>query len=86
MATLSSSGGDYGGRGGVESAASRESAVIPEYSREEESKDRRAYLFVSVGGEETIISMGMVEPYKKIIQHAGMCVWCVYCHLILWGL
>lgn len=44
--------------------------TIPEYTAEEESKDR-TYRFVSVGGDETIISMAMVEPYKKMVQHAG---------------
>ena len=45
--------------------------VIPEYSSTEECKDRRSHLLVSVGGEETTISMELVEPYKKVVQHAG---------------
>ena len=49
---------------------SRGRDIIPEYTAAEESKDR-TYRFVSVGGDETIISMAMVEPYKKLVQHAG---------------
>lgn len=45
--------------------------AIPEYTSEEEFKERRSHRYVSVGGEETVISMDMVGPYKKIIQHAG---------------
>ena len=45
---------------------------IPEYTSAEELKERRSHRYVSVGGEETIISMDMVKPYKKLIQHAGM--------------
>lgn len=45
---------------------------IPEYTSEEELKERRSHRYVSVGGEETIINMDMVKPYKKLIQHAGL--------------
>ncbi len=44
--------------------------VIPEYTAEEECKDR-TYRYVNVGGDETVISMAMIEPYKKLVQHAG---------------
>jgi len=52
----------------------RASESIPEYTAEEECKDRN-YRRVEVGGEETTISMAMVEPYKKLVQHAGEGVW-----------
>ena len=45
---------------------------IPEYTSAEELKERRSHRYVSVGGEETIINMDMVKPYKKLIQHAGL--------------
>lgn len=48
--------------------------AIPEYTSAEEFKERRSHRYVSVGGEETIVSMDMVGPYKKIIQHAGYIV------------
>lgn len=45
--------------------------AIPEYTSAEEFKERRSHKYVSVGGQETIVSMDMVAPYRKIIQHAG---------------
>ncbi len=45
--------------------------AIPEYSSTEECKERRSHRYVSVDGDETTISMDMVNPYRKIIQHAG---------------
>ena len=44
---------------------------IPEYTSAEEFKERRSHRYVSVGGEETLVSMDMVGPYRKTIQHAG---------------
>lgn len=44
---------------------------IPEYSSAEEFKERRIHRYVSIAGEEKVINMDLVEPYKKIIQHAG---------------
>ena len=45
--------------------------AIPEYTSEEEFKERRSHRYVHVGGEEITINLDMVGPYKKIIQHAG---------------
>lgn len=45
--------------------------TIPEYLPAEERKDERSHRLVNVGGEEVTISMDLVKPYKKIIQHAG---------------
>ncbi len=53
------------------SKSSAKPKPIPEYSSAEEFKERRSHQIVSVGGEENVISLNMVEPYKKIIQHAG---------------
>ena len=50
---------------------------IPEYTAEQECKDRN-YRRVEVGGEETTISMAMVEPYRKLVQHAGEGIWRVH--------
>ena len=44
---------------------------IPEYTLREEVEQSRAYRFVSVGGEETTVNMTIVQPYRKILQHAG---------------
>jgi hypothetical protein len=44
---------------------------IPEYTSAEECKDKRARRYVSIGGVEVSVSMDMVQPYRKIIQHAG---------------
>ena len=52
---------------------------IPEYSIKEETEEVRTHRFVSVAGEEYVINMTLVEPYRKIVQHAGGCGcgWCV---------
>lgn len=47
---------------------------IPEYSFEEEAEDLRKHRLVQIGGEEKNIDMDIVQPYRKIIQHAGMLV------------
>ena len=44
---------------------------IPEYTLREEVEQSRTYRFVSVGGEETNVNMAIVQPYRKILQHAG---------------
>ncbi len=45
---------------------------IPEYSTHEEAEEVRAHRLVSVGGAEHVIDMTLVEPYRNIIQHAGI--------------
>ncbi len=45
--------------------------LIPEYSVEEEKKDSRTYRLIQVGGEEVTVNLALIEPYKKIVQHAG---------------
>ena len=44
---------------------------IPEYSFKQEAEDLRKHRLVQVGGEEKNIDMDIVQPYRKIIQHAG---------------
>ena len=44
---------------------------IPEYSVEQESEDMRKHRYINVGGEEMTIDMDLIQPYRKIIQHAG---------------
>ncbi len=45
---------------------------IPEYSTREEAQEVRTHRHVSVGDGEHVIDMTLVEPYRNIIQHAGM--------------
>ena len=47
---------------------------IPEYSAKEEIEQTRTHRFVSVAGDEHVIDMTLVQPYRKIVQHAGVCV------------
>ncbi len=44
---------------------------IPEYSVEEETKESRTYRLIQLGGEEVTINLSLIQPYKKIVQHAG---------------
>lgn len=44
---------------------------IPEYTPQEEAEQSRKFRFVNVGGEKVTINMTTVQPYRKIIQHAG---------------
>lgn len=44
---------------------------IPEYTFKEESRETRTWRHVHVGGEDTTINMSLIQPYRKIIQHAG---------------
>ncbi len=45
---------------------------IPEYSFKEEAEDLRKHKLVRIGEEEKNIDMDIVQPYRKIIQHAGI--------------
>ena len=45
---------------------------IPEYSTREEAQEVRTHRHVSVGDGEHVIDMTLVEPYRNIIQHAGI--------------
>lgn len=57
---------------------------IPEYSFKQEAEDLRKHRLVRIGEEEKNIDMDVVQPYRKIIQHAGTlyCV-CTYNRIIL---
>ena len=44
---------------------------IPEYPLEEELRQNRMYRLVQVGGEEVTVNLSLIEPYRKIVQHAG---------------
>jgi len=44
---------------------------IPEYTPQEEAEQSRKFRFVNVGGEKVTINMTTVQPYRKIIHHAG---------------
>lgn len=44
---------------------------IPEYTPQEEAEQSRKFRFVNVGGEKVTINMTTVQPYRKIVQHAG---------------
>lgn len=44
---------------------------IPEYSFEQEAEELRKHRLVRIGEEEKNIDMDIVQPYRKIIQHAG---------------
>lgn len=56
---------------------------IPEYSFKQEAEDLRKHRLVRIGEEEKNIDMDIVQPYRKIIQHAGVCVYHkVYFHYI----
>ena len=48
-----------------------ETPKIPEYSYKQESDDLRKHRLVKVGEEQMNIDMDLVQPYRKIIQHAG---------------
>ena len=48
--------------------------TIKEYSAEEEQKDTRRFRLVTVGDESVKIDMEEVEPYRKVIQHMGECI------------
>ncbi len=50
-----------------------ETAPIPEYTSAQEHEERRAHRSIIIGAEEISVSMDMVEPYKKIVQHTGEC-------------
>lgn len=45
---------------------------IPEYSFKQEAEDLRKHRLVRIGEEEKNIDMDIVQPYRKIVQHAGM--------------
>ena len=47
---------------------------IPEYSHKQESDDLRRHRLVHIGEEEMNIDMDLVQPYRKIIQHAGIII------------
>lgn len=49
-----------------------EAPVIPEYSFKQEADDLRKHRLVQVGEEEKNVDMDIVQPYRKIIQHAGI--------------
>lgn len=51
--------------------STEESPKIPEYSYKQESDDLRKHRLVQVGEEQMNINMDLVQPYRKIIQHAG---------------
>ena len=44
---------------------------IPEYSFKQEAEDLRKHRLVRIGEEEKNIDMDIIQPYRKIIQHAG---------------
>ena len=48
--------------------------TIKEYSAEEEQRDTRRFRLVTVGDESVKIDMDEVEPYRKVIQHMGECI------------
>ena len=50
---------------------------IPEYSFKQEAEDLRKHRLVRIGEEEKNIDMDVVQPYRKIIQHAGTHINCV---------
>ena len=45
---------------------------IPEYSFKQEAEDLRKHRLVRIGEEEKNIDMDVVQPYRKIVQHAGI--------------
>ena len=45
---------------------------IPEYSFKQEAEDLRKHRLVQIGEEEKNIDMDVVQPYRKIVQHAGI--------------
>lgn len=46
---------------------------IPELPYSEEVRESRDFRLVSVGGEEIRIDLRQLQPYRKIVQHAGGC-------------
>ena len=55
----------------VPTPSKTEATPIPEYTSAEEYRDRRLHRSVSVGEEDISVRMDLVEPYRKIVQHAG---------------
>ena len=45
--------------------------AIPELPYSEEVRESRDFRLVSVGGEEIRIDLRQLQPYRKIVQHAG---------------
>jgi len=54
--------------------------TIKEYSAEEEQRDTRRFRLVTVGDESVKIDMDEVEPYRKVIQHMGECIFQILFH------
>ena len=83
--TKSGSKGESKPTGAVHvSYKSEDTPNIPEYSFEQEVKDLRKHRLVRIGEEEKNIDMDIVQPYRKIIQHAGIYFvkfFCVYIHV-----
>ena len=52
---------------------------IPEYSFKQEAEDLRKHRLVRIGEEEKNIDMDVVQPYRKIIQHAGIYIATIVC-------